>query len=98
MKTYVIAGNRYEALAWIKESVGKRQREIPDPWWAPRGLMSDYVIVEHVDQLCGIRDPHGVFIGHWRNRSNIKELVVALLTRSTHENKELERIRKLVDV
>jgi hypothetical protein len=73
MKKLVIAGNMNEAQYWIIQDLGKRY---------PNNTslsMSDYIIVHNVDQLRGRRDPTGIFIGTWRERKDIFELLNMLL-------------------
>lgn len=89
MKIFVIAGNREQANEWIKSNLIKRHNEgETDISW------SDYVIVKDATSLRGYRDPHGVFIGTWRDRSNIIEIVELLLISSMSVNTELHRIHK----
>lgn len=76
MKTLVIAGSAIEAQGWIIQDLGKKY---------PR--MSDYSIVYNADQLRGIRDPKGVFVGTWRNRKDIFEVLNMLLVNMTIPSK-----------
>lgn len=76
-KTLVIAGNANEAKYWIIQDLGKKY---------PTNTslsMSDYIIVSNPDQLRGMRDPTGIFIGTWKQREDIFELLNMLLVQMT---------------
>jgi hypothetical protein len=73
MKTYVIAGTNYEANYWISVDLGKKYL------FNTSLNMSDYIIVSSPDQLMGMRDPTGIFVGTWRERKDIFELLNRLL-------------------
>lgn len=86
MKTFVIAGTEHEAHYWIINDLGKRY---------PKNTslsMSNYVYVSNADKLRGHQDPHGVFVGTWRDRVDIYEIVQALMMQSIHVNRDLERV------
>lgn len=87
-RVYVIAGNREQANQWIKGNLIKRQNagETTLSW-------SDYVIVNDPLKLRGIQDPKGVFVGTWRDRSDIEEVVDNLFNACVHVNKDVQRIR-----
>ena len=81
MKTFVIAGNRAEADDWIKKDLKKRHAQgYTTLSW------SDYVVVRDSTTLRGLRDPHGVFIGTWRERKDMEDIFVALLSSITITN------------
>jgi hypothetical protein len=88
-KIYVIAGHVSEAEYWIKSNLEKR---------AMSGVTtlsrSDYVYVSEAVRLRGIRDPHGVFVGSWKNRQDILEIVETLMLQSTNPNPALGKIHK----
>lgn len=44
---------------------------------------SHYRYVGSPDMLRGLRDPHGVFIGSWRQREDIKEILNNLIAANT---------------
>jgi hypothetical protein len=76
-KTYVIAGTKHEADYWIIQDLGKKY---------PTNTslsMSDYIIVTSPDQLRGMRDPKGIFVGTWKQRTDIFELLNMLLVQMT---------------
>jgi hypothetical protein len=87
MKKFVVAGNHVQAEDWIKKDLEKR---------AMRGettlSRSEYVFVDDASRLKGIKDPRGVFIGTWRDRWDIREVVETLLTQSIHVNPTLGKI------
>lgn len=88
MKIYVIAGNKEQANSWIKSNLDKRMKsgETTLSW-------SDYVYLDSPLKLRGVQDPRGVFIGTWRDRPDIEELVEALFIACIHVNRALERVR-----
>ena len=71
-KIFVIAGNVHECNEYcrIKQSNGL--------------VSSNYIYVSSVSTLRGHQDIHGVFIGTWRTRSDITEILDALLIRTTN--------------
>ena len=80
MKTLVIAGTEHEAKYWIIQDLCKKY---------PNTSMSmkDYSIVHNQDQLRGIRDPKGIFVGTWRERKDIFEILNMLLVNMTEPSK-----------
>lgn len=88
MRIFVIAYSKAEADHWIKSNIDKRLRQ-----GATTLSLSEYVYVDDAIRIRGIRDPHGVFVGRWRERLDIADIVENLLMNSIHVNKELERIR-----
>jgi hypothetical protein len=73
MKTLVIAGNANEAKYWIMQDLGKKYPSNTSL------SMSDYIIVANPDQLRGMKDPTGTFVGTWKQRPDIFELLNMLL-------------------
>jgi hypothetical protein len=61
------------------------------------GNISHYVFANDPYKLRGIRNPHGVFFGSWRNRPDIKEIVEQLLLCSTEPNPALQAIVNELD-
>lgn len=81
MKTLVIAGTEHEAKYWIIQDLSKKY---------PNNTslsMSDYSIVNNQDQLRGMRDPKGIFVGTWRERKDIFEILNMLLVNMTDSAK-----------
>ena len=68
MKIFVIAGNWNEFNYYGRDKV----------------LDKHYVYVSSPDTLRGHQDIHGVFIGSWRGRSDIVEILDAVITRTTN--------------
>lgn len=86
-RIFVIAGNRQQADQWIKNDLEKRKNSgVTTLSW------SDYVVVSDASRVRGVSDPRGVFIGTWRDRVDIKDVVEALLTQSVHVNPTLGKI------
>ena len=91
-KIYVIAGTSHEANYLIIQDLGKKY---------PKNTslsMSDYVYVSSPQTILGIQNPHGVFVGNWLGRPDIKEIVEVLMTASTHANPALGKIYKQLRV
>jgi hypothetical protein len=84
----VIAGNVFQANEWIKKDCNRRSAA------GDRSVsISDYIVVTDPTRIRGIRDPHGVLIGTWRERKDVQELIEILFLSSVTANKELERVR-----
>ena len=81
MKTLVVAGTQHEANYWIIQDLGKKYPSNTSL------SMSDYIIVHSPDQLRGMRDPKGIFIGTWKQREDIFELLNRLLVIMTEPSK-----------
>jgi hypothetical protein len=88
MKTFVVAGTYHEANYWIINDLGKKYPTNTSL------TMSHYVYVSKADDLRGVRDPHGVFVGNWLGRPDILEIVEALMMASVHVNPALGKIYK----
>ena len=86
-KIYVVAGTRWEANEWIMQDIEKKYPNDPSV------TISNYVYVDSPNKLRGLNDPHGVFIGTWRSRNDIKEIVETLL-QCCYRNPALEKIKK----
>ena len=82
MRTLVIAGSAIEAEYWIINDLSKRN-------FSSNSLAkSDYSIVHNQHQLRGMRDPKGVFVGRWRERKDIFEILNMLLVNMTIPSKK----------
>ena len=86
MKTFVVAGTAHEANYWIINDLGKKYPSNTSL------TMSHYVYVSSPDSLRGVKNPHGVFVGNWKTRTDILEIVEALLLASTNVNSALGKI------
>ena len=89
MKTYVIAGTYNEAKSWINKNYQERVA-IGDK----QVTTNDYVYVSKAEDLRGIQNPHGMFIGNWMGRPDILEIVEQLIMCSTAPNATLGKIHK----
>lgn len=89
MKKFVIAGTSHQANHWIKADLDKRSKagETTLSW-------SEYVAVTDATRMRGISNPHGVFVGTWRERYDIKHIVETLMIQSIHPNAALDKIWK----
>ena len=86
MRTFVVAGTAHEANYWIINDLGKKYPSNTSL------TMSHYVYVSSSDILRGVQNPHGVFVGNWKTRTDILEIVEALLLASTNVNSALGKI------
>jgi hypothetical protein len=77
-KIYVIPGTHTEGALYAREQCSKRFAA-----GDTSASLSDYVVVEYGqrDKLMGTRNPHGVFIGTWRDRKDLHEICHILLSR-----------------
>ena len=76
--TYIIAGTFDQAKQWLREKeyyMGFSYRP------------QDFRIIAEADQLRGLENPHGVFIGTWYQRKDIRKILDVLMTsmRETNE-------------
>lgn len=72
-KTLVIAGNDAQARNWIGQNI----TDYANTHGTWRSL-SDYITVNDANKLRGFNDPHGVFIGTWYERTDIREILTIL--------------------
>ena len=79
-KYYVISGTRQEYNVFIQ----KKALELFNQGDTSVSL-SKFVYVNSSQQLIGKVDPHGWFIGTWKDRSNIHEIIHELRTRYFRE-------------
>lgn len=87
MKIYVIAGNTQEFLHYRADkfnSLKGTKHEIN---------INDFVNVSSCNVLRGIVNPHGLFIGSWRNRLDIAEVLNTLSVCSHVRNPALDNLR-----
>lgn len=87
MKTFVIAGTHAEAKFWIKQDLDKRWDNGETSL-----TLSHYWIVSNAVNLKGVSNPHGVFVGTWKNRTDILEIVKQLMISSHLGNTALKEI------
>lgn len=89
--TYVVAGNQEQAYQYINRKIEERVRNGEEI-----SKINDYSYVRDVDTLRGVSNPKGVFIGTWRERKDIKDIVQQLMMTQTHHNPSLVKIWKEV--
>lgn len=77
-KYYVICGTRQE----FNEFIQKKALELFGQGYTSVSL-SNFVYVNSTDQLKGISNPHGWFVGSWKDRNNIYEIMHELRIRYT---------------
>ena len=84
---YVIAGNEPQAYDWINRKLEERIRngEFPNE-------IDEYKYVHSPVVLRGIHDPHGIFIGTWRDRKDLKEIVKILFFASMGKNEAIKKL------
>ena len=90
-KIFVIAGNHHQFAKW-------RMEKLNDPAWMDKNDIfrtADIVSVENVRSLIGISDPHGVFIGTWRERDDILEILDELAIR-VHQNSKIIQLKSQI--
>jgi hypothetical protein len=90
-KIYVIPGTGSEGYEYVKKQCVKRyaagETSVP---------MSDYVIINEggVAMLRGIRNPHGVFIGTWRDRKDLHDICIQLNLSHNFRNAAIHEIMR----
>ena len=87
MKFFVIAGNHEQARRWIRQECDRR--------WASGDTavtLSDYIYVDDVSRIKGYSNPHGKFIGTWKERWDIREIVEQLLISTMPPNPVLQKM------
>lgn len=89
MKKLVIAGSYEQAQLWIKNDLAKRSAAGEPISTIPK---SDYMVVHNPDQIKGLRDPHGVFVGTWKNRADINDIIDVLYARTQSKNHALDKV------
>lgn len=77
MKTYIIAGNSEQARNWLREK---------EYYTGFSYKPNDFQIVTDIQQLKGIENPSGVFVGTWYAREGIGSILDELLARSRVTN------------
>ena len=89
-KIFVIAGDDKEAFKWMAEDSLRRWCKVATT--GASASLSEYVICRGVLNVRGYRNPHGVFIGTWRDRSDIKDIIMALLVATDEKNDKLQKV------
>lgn len=86
---YVIAGNFHQAKNYIAQ---KRQEALTAE--IPPLLQDSHLYVNDVTSLRGIVKPHGVFIGTWKERYDIHDILHTLCMCWQGENHQLNAMFK----
>ena len=81
---YVIAGTFDQA----KQYINRKRAEYLNSGEPPL-LMPNYLYVSGINNIRGIRNPKGVFIGAWKQRPDIIEVVETLMMASDSTNPAL---------
>lgn len=71
-KYFVIAGNRSEYMDFVHKKVNELLLSTTVSF-------SDFVYVDSADNLRGYSNPKGWFVGSWREKKGINEIMVQLL-------------------
>ena len=90
-KIFVIAGNFEQANDWMKKDIKRR-------WEAGETsiTLSHYIYVDSPTRVKGYLNPHGVFVGSWRERKDILDIAITLHVSSANNNPALmDIIREL---
>lgn len=74
-KVFVIAGNAAEATDYAKRKLTELFHYCEREGQPFNGSMSDYVVVHDTNSLRGYSEVHGVFVGSFRERRDIREIV-----------------------
>ena len=91
MKTFVIAGTHEQGMRWVKQNI-TAHATTHGSWRS----LSDYIIVQSVINLKGYSNPHGVFVGTWRERKDISEILHNIHFQSSPSNlKIIELLKEL---
>ena len=88
-KIFVIAGSKLQADQWINDKIASIISNSKNLMFLAR---SNFIYVDDASRLRGILNPHGFFIGTWRERADILEIVKLLLISSNLGNDALKEI------
>jgi hypothetical protein len=87
-KIFVIAGNNIEGILWRLHDIKKSCTGVPTYGDKITGKThrngSDYVMVNQYEQLRGYKEVHGVFVGTWRERKDLDEIMTIILTTNNY--------------
>lgn len=88
-KIYIIAGNKQQANEWMLKDIDKRIKKNTEV------TLSHYVYVNDFMTLKGVKNPHGVCVGTWKDRKDIKEIAMELVIATENSKKLPEEILNL---
>lgn len=85
---FVVAGTRAEFEAYRR----KKKDQYPEL------ILTDFIYVAGIRSLLGCSNPKGVFIGSWRTRHDIEEILTTLTMQITDPNRvyTISNIRDLL--
>ena len=69
-KIYIIAGTHSQANNWMKDHAMRRLAS-----GDTSVTLSDYVYIHSEEQMLGLREVHGFFVGTYRERKDLREIV-----------------------
>lgn len=78
---FVVAGTRAEFQEYVRRKSEEMDVRTYQFVWAFESM-----------RIRGVSNPHGVFIGSWRNLPNVKDLVQQMVVQSNPTNPALMRI------
>ena len=70
-KIFIIAGTYDQYRNWVKKNIDRIYQSDPSKYIS----LSNFVYVSGPDQLRGHREVHGYFVGTYRNRPDIRDIV-----------------------
>jgi hypothetical protein len=73
-KIFIVAGNYQQYKDWVKRNIDRLYQADPSKSIS----MSNFVYVNVVDTFCGHREVHGYFVGTFRDRPDIKDIVMRI--------------------
>jgi hypothetical protein len=76
---FIIAGNTREALDWFDKTFKS----------GDNFNYADFHVVNNTNSLRGLTDINGIFVGNWKQRPDIKDIIIQL--KNIQRNKELPK-------
>lgn len=95
-KIYVIAGNHHQYTDFVKRKLTEEFDHCMAFGKIFNRSMSDFVYVNGPEQLIGVADPQGFFIGTWRHHPKIEPIMVRLMIAKVPKNTLLEELYESV--
>lgn len=89
-RIYVIAGNHEQATRWMKENINKRMAQ-----GETSVSYSDYALRTSADTLRGVANPHGVFVGTWRERKDLDDIFMILMSHTLTSEQSHRTLNRL---
>lgn len=95
-KIYVIAGNNQQFTNFVKNKLTKEwDKSITDNTPFNKS-MSDFVYIREPDQLLGITNPKGYFIGTWKDLPEIEAILINLQIATMGRAPVLDKLYKSI--